>query len=227
MSKASQPSGEAEKATLIDREVFRNRFNVSRETLELLDVYHRHVVRWQPAVNLIAKRTLGEIWHRHFADSAQLAQFVPEQARTLVDLGSGGGFPGMVLAIMLRDRPLKITLIESDQRKAAFLRDLARAVEIEVVVLSTRIETDAIIHSVGKADVVTARALAPLDRLFALAAPFCCVSSLCILPKGRDVARELEATRREWRFAVELVESETDGDARIALVRNLERTDEG
>lgn len=227
MSGRSRASGEAKNRELINRETFVSRFNVSRETVELLDIYHAHVLRWQPAVNLIARRTLDEIWHRHFADCAQLAPLVPEHARTLVDLGSGGGFPGMVLAVLLRDKSLKVTLLESDQRKAAFLRDLARAVEIDLVVLSTRIETDASVRSVGKADVVTARALAPLDRLLALAAPFCCVSSLCIFPKGRDVASELEVAQRDWRFAVELVQSETDGEARIALVRNLERTHEG
>ncbi|MEM7774812.1 MAG: 16S rRNA (guanine(527)-N(7))-methyltransferase RsmG [Pseudomonadota bacterium] len=214
-------------AWISSAEDFRNRFTVSRETIDKLEIYHSHLLRWQPAVNLVAKRTINDIWHRHFADSAQLLALLPQGATRLVDLGSGGGFPGLVLAILLADRQPKTVLIESDQRKAAFLRDVARVVEIDVVVLSTRIETDASVGHVGKADVVTARALAPLDRLFELAHPYCSSSTVCVFPKGRDVARELETARRIWHFAVELVPSLTDDDARIAVVRTLQRTDEG
>ena len=103
---------------------FQNRFHVSRETIDRLKIYAEELKRWQKAVNLVAPGTLGEIWHRHFADSAQLAELVPLDAARHADLGSGGGFPGLVLAIMMAERvtPPVTRLVESDQRKCAFLR---------------------------------------------------------------------------------------------------------
>ncbi len=202
-------------------------FDVDDRTLARLETYRTHLVRWQAAVNLVAPRSLDHVWHRHFADSAQLASMIPASSRTLVDFGSGGGFPAMVLAILLAEKPIKFTLVESDQRKCAFLRDLARTVEIDIRVLSTRIESDATVAAVGKADVVTARALAPLERLFALASPYCDTSTVCVFPKGRDVAAEVEAARRDWCFAVNLVPSLTDEAARIALVTDLQRRQGG
>lgn len=206
---------------------FKNYFKISDQVVDRLECYEQLLKRWQSAVNLVAPKTLDEVWHRHFADSAQLAPLIPVNAKSVVDLGSGGGFPVLVLAIVLADRGLKFTAVESDQRKCAFLRDVARAVEIDVKVLSTRIESDASVRTVGTADVVTARALAPLSRLFALARPYCETSTVCVFPKGRDVSSELEDARRAWRFAVELVPSLTDRDAKIAVVKDLTRAVEG
>lgn len=210
-------------------EAFATHFKVSRETLEKIQTYERLLRRWQGAVNLVAPSTLDVVWKRHFADSAQLLRQLPESPTPLVDLGSGGGFPGLVLAIMLHGagRGGLVRLVESDQRKAAFLREVARAVDISVEVLSTRIESDASVCGTGQVATVTARALAPLDRLLQLAAPFFSETTVGVFLKGRDAAREIDAARRSWRFEVETVASLTDPDGRIVIVRRLVQTGSG
>jgi len=198
-------------------------FNVSRETIDKLEIYESKLRQWQRSINLVAPATLDDLWHRHFADSAQLAELMPAQFNGFVDLGSGAGFPGLVLAILLADadRIAQATLIESDQRKAAFLREVARSVDNPARVLSTRIESNATVHATGAVDIVTARALAPMRRLLALAAPYCRESTVCVFPKGRSVSDEIVVARAEWRFEVELVDSRTGTDGRIAVIRNL------
>ena len=204
-------------------EDFRRAFNVSRETLEKLELYERKLREWQPTINLVAPATLEILWQRHFADSAQLADLMPERIGALADFGSGAGFPGMVLAILLMDarRVDRVTLIESDQRKAAFLREVARVVDKPVRVLSTRIETNVTVNATGAVDFVTARALAPLGRLFELVRPYCHESTVCVFPKGQGVDAEIEAARASWQFEVDLVDSRTGSDGRIAVVRDL------
>lgn len=203
-------------------EAFADTFHLSPEVLEKTQTYEAELRRWQTAVNLVSPNTLPSLWQRHFADSAQLTEFIPPSARTLVDLGSGAGFPGLVLAILLEPRGVSVTLIESDQRKAAFLRHVIRTVDIDTAVLSTRIETDANVRRIGKIDVVTARALAPLSRLLTLAWPFCSASTVCVFPKGRNVASELAVAEQDWRFVVQLKPSRTDCDGQIAMVRDIE-----
>src|SRR5690349_1218184 len=202
-------------------------FPVSRETLEHLAIYEGLLRRWQRAVNLVAPSTLDAIWQRHFADSAQLVALAPS-ARTWVDLGSGAGFPGLVVAIVLageRSRrgeeepaPPRMTLIESNARKCAFLREVVRATQIaaalSVDILSTRIETAATQASLQPPDVVSARAVAPLDKLFGLAAPLFASSTVGLFLKGRDAAAELQAAEKLWDFQSELVPSRTEHDAR-------------
>ena len=221
---------------------FAARFAVSPGTLARLERYERVLRQWQPAVNLVANGTLAQVWQRHFADSAQLLSLAPTDAHTWLDLGSGGGFPGLVIAILLadgRDRqdrrgasaaaapPAKamsppVTLIESDARKAAFLREVARHAGIAVDILSTRIELAATHATVPRPDVVTARALAPLDKLLGLAAPFFSKRSIGLFLKGREAVREVEAARKVWIFNSELIRSCTDPKAHIVRVSALE-----
>jgi len=201
---------------------FALRFQVSRETLERLNLYESLLRRWQPAVNLVASATLPQFWGRHFADSAQLAPLIPESARTLADLGSGAGFPGLVLAIMMLGKGLnRVILVESDTRKAAFLREVARQTSTPVEILSIRIEQFATQTKVGAVDVVTARALAPLDRLLALAAPLFGAETVGLFLKGRDAQAEIEAARKQWSFEVSLVPSVTDARASTVVIRRL------
>ena len=240
-----------------DAEDFRAAFHVSRETCARLATYEGLLRQWQRAVNLVGPSTLNAIWHRHFADSAQLLALVPSP-RSWVDLGSGPGFPGLVVAILLaepsrhfaeapsplhrlgegalrsptqRPEPARITLIESNARKCAFLREVVRqtglASSVSVDILSTRIETAATQGSLPAPDVVSARAVAPLDKLLALAVPLFASSTVGLFLKGRDAAAELEAAEKLWNFRSELVPSRTEHDARIVVIRNLERKNEG
>jgi 16S rRNA (guanine527-N7)-methyltransferase len=178
--------------------------------------------QWQKAVNLVAPRTLDHIWHRHFADSAQAAALIPAQGRKIADLGSGGGFPGLVLAVLLANQPERqIYLVESDGRKAAFLRETARRLEISVEILSTRIECNATVSRLVGVDTVTARAFAPLSRLFKLAAPLFAAETVGVFLKGESVAREIDEARAHWSFDVDLHQSVTEPSGRIAVIRRL------
>jgi len=207
-----------------DPEAFADAFGASVKTTEKLKLYEVELKRWQKAVNLVAPGTLDQIWHRHFADSAQLAEFLPETAKQIVDVGSGGGFPGLVLAILLcKDSDVKVTLVESDQRKAAFLRETARRIKIPVEIMSTRIESNASVEQLNSVDTVTARAFAPLDRLFGLVFPVFSRQTVGIFLKGRDFGREIELARQSWTFDFELRESKTEPEGRIIVVRDLAR----
>ncbi len=210
-------------AAVFDAEAFATAFGVSRETLTRLKIYESALLRWQKSTNLVASATLREIWWRHFADSAQIARLIPAGAEVLVDLGSGAGFPGLVLAIMRADTPppLRVVLVESDRRKGAFLREVARQTRTDVEILSTRIENLENLLTVQRIDVVTARAVAPLDRLFELTAPLFAAGTVGLFPKGRGAAQEIEAARERWAFDVSLVSSLTESGASIVVVGRL------
>lgn len=205
-------------------EAFAQAFAVSRETLAKLVAYEQLLQRWQKTINLVAASTLKTVWERHFADSAQLWAYRPAQVETSLDLGSGAGFPGLVLAIMdSTQRPTRHTLVESDSRKAAFLREVARGTGVTVDILCGRIESPEIHAKVGAVDCVTARALAPLPRLVELAAPFFGPSTLGLFSKGREVTAEIGDARLAWDFDIELKPSVTDPDGRVVLLTALKR----
>jgi 16S rRNA (guanine527-N7)-methyltransferase len=179
---------------------FAARLDVSRETLERLTLHLELLARWQPAINLVGPTTLADPWRRHVLDSAQLVAHLSREAGNLVDLGSGAGFPGMVLAILgVPD----VTLIESDRRKAQFLREVARATGTAVTIHAERAERVAPFP----AAVVTARALAPLPRLLPLAARFLAADGACLLLKGASVSDELTAAAKSWHMAPEMLPS--------------------
>lgn len=210
-------------------ESFRKAFAVSRETAERLSAYAALLKTWQRTINLVSPSTLDEIWTRHFADSAQILDFAPPGAKTWLDLGSGGGFPGLVLAIMLaeRDPEARMTLVESDSRKAAFLRDVARRTGVAVEIRVARSEKFATQAKSRVWDAITARALAPLPKLLGLVLPFFSPQSVALFPKGREVAVELEEARKRFGFDSQLVPSLTDGESRIVIVQNLALKTEG
>ncbi|MGI9424179.1 MAG: 16S rRNA (guanine(527)-N(7))-methyltransferase RsmG [Hyphomicrobiaceae bacterium] len=209
-------------------EAFKSAFDVSRETVDRLKLYEIELKRWQKAFNLIAPSTLDNIWHRHFADSAQLIDLIPVTSRRIADVGSGAGFPGLILALMCENRrDLRVTLVESDTRKAAFLRESARRMEIAVEILSTRIESNASVNQLIGVDTVTARAFAPLSRLFDLVSPVFSSHTVGVFLKGRHILREIEQAEESWLFDVELHDSMTEAAAKIAVVRDLKRKPEG
>jgi 16S rRNA (guanine527-N7)-methyltransferase len=209
---------------------FERELGVSRETVALLEIYSGLLRRWQKAVNLVAPRTLPEIWHRHFADCAQIVPLAPHRGHW-VDLGSGAGLPGLIVGIMLRDallsREVRLTLVESDQRKSAFLREAARHLGLPVDILSARIEDCATHDNVLQADVVSARALAPLARLLALAAPLSTPGATMVFLKGRTVGEELAEASLGWRFRSRLVQSITDPEGRIVVLTGVQAITKG
>jgi 16S rRNA (guanine527-N7)-methyltransferase len=201
---------------------FREAFGVSRETMDRLELYARLLEQWQKTINLVAPSTLVHIWHRHFADSAQLLGVARSNARTWIDLGSGAGFPGLVVAMLLAEtNHCEVRLVESDTRKCAFLREVARQTGIAVDISNARIETLSTQARIAEVDVISARALAPLDRLFELSAPLFSRDTQALFPKGREVDVELEAARRRWIFESSCVPSLTDNAGRIVQVRAL------
>ncbi|MEE7455331.1 16S rRNA (guanine(527)-N(7))-methyltransferase RsmG [Methylorubrum populi] len=197
--------------------------NVSRETIAALDLYVSQLTRWQTVKNLVGPATLTEVWQRHIADALQLLALAPAATRW-VDLGSGAGIPGLILAIAGRDRPgFRMELVESNARKCAFLTETARLTSAPVTVHNARIE--AVIAGFTEAEVVCARALAPLNQLLVWAEPLLTKGTVGLFPKGRDAATELTEADREWTFARDLIPSRTDSQARIVRVTSLSRVD--
>ena len=208
-------------------EDFAATFNVSRETLDQLLLYVALLEQWQPRINLVAGTTLPDVWHRHIADSAQLLAFAPD-VRTWLDIGSGAGFPGLVIAIMARGGAgPRVTLIESDRRKSAFLSEVARRTGISVEIHTARIEQIATQRMLEPVDVVSARALAPLVRLLPLSLPFFGDATLGLFPKGRDAESEVTQARANWAFDVDMTPSLTDAAARIVAIRRPRARTEG
>ncbi len=207
---------------------FARRFDVSRETIDKLSAYEALLRQWQKTINLVAPSTLDAVWSRHFADSAQLLALAPADAKSWLDLGSGAGFPGLVLAVMLAGRPgAKVTLVESDTRKAAFLAEVGRRTGAPVDIRPERIEKAATQSKLGPVDVITARALAPLPRLLDLAAPAFSAHTTGLFLKGREAGTEVDAARERWTFDGVLQPSVTDAGGRIVVIRALEaRTQE-
>ncbi len=186
---------------------------VSRETEERLRHYARLLERWTQKVNLVAPTTVDTLWTRHILDSAQLFALAPGKPRLWLDLGAGGGLPGLVCAILAADisPATGFVLVESDRRKCVFLATCLRELALTATILPERIE-----HLPGQnADVISARALAPLSQLISLAAPHAADGAVCLLPKGARYAEEIGAARHHWRFTVEVHPSITDAAARI------------
>lgn len=230
--------------TPLGPEGFRAASNVSRETLARLVRYAALLEKWSGAINLVGRRTLPDLWRRHMLDSAQLMDLLPPppqgRARRLVDLGSGAGFPGLVLAILGAG---EVHLVEADRKKVAFLREVARQTGTDVVLHPSRIESLAPLA----AQVVTARALAPLPRLLDLAAPWLrppvqsepntiantpantepngseSVEAIALFLKGREVERELTDSTERWMMRTEVFPSRSDPSGRIVRIGGLER----
>ncbi len=194
--------------------------NVSRETLEKLELLERELRRWQAIKNLVGPATLDRIWERHVIDSLQLLEHAPA-ARTWVDLGSGAGFPGLVLAIAGQERGLTVHLVESNSRKCAFLRQIARLTGASAIVHEERLEA-VIPGFVSKADVVSARALASLTQLLEWTEPMLKTGTTGLFPKGRDAESELTEARKRWTVKADILPSRTDSEARILRITSIE-----
>jgi 16S rRNA (guanine527-N7)-methyltransferase len=197
-------------------EEFAQKTGVSRETLDRLKVLADILKDWNARHNLVSARSLGELWKRHMWDSAQLTPFIPPSTKSLVDLGSGAGFPGLVLAALLVDR-VSVTLYEATRKKADFLEFATHEMSLNVTVRNMRIEDE----RPRPADIVTARAVAPLPVLLGYAQQFCTSHTVCLFLKGQSVAAELTAARKSWRMKVRQHQSATDPSGVILEIREL------
>jgi 16S rRNA (guanine527-N7)-methyltransferase len=184
--------------------------------MEALERFAVLLARWNRTVNLISARDAALIWDRHIADSLQLVPLMQPLPARAIDLGSGAGFPGLILALATG---VLFDLIEADQRKAAFLREAARVTGAPVCIHAVRIETAVL----GPVSLITARATAPLPKLLALAAPLLAPGGRCLFPKGTKAQAELTHAAAQWHMRVERIASRTDPDACILRISDLSR----
>lgn len=191
---------------------------VPRETVERLEVFSALLTRWNQRINLVSPGDVAHLWPRHIEDSLQLADAMPDGV-AFTDLGSGGGFPGLVLAIATGN---PVTLVESDQRKASFLREAARATGTQATVVARRIE----LAEIAPAAIVTARALAPLPLLLRWAQRFLQPDGSCLFLKGRTADDELTAAGAEWHMTVSRRPSRTSPDGVILRLSEIRRVRE-
>ena len=196
-------------------EEFGRRTNVSRETLERLDRYADLLDRWHRMMSLVSAASLQDLWRRHFLDSAQLLPLLAPDPSPLVDIGSGAGFPGLVLAIM---GVPNVTLIESSRKKCSFLQEVARDTDTEVEIFAGRIEQ---FQRPELARTITARALAPLDKLLDLAQPLLAPGGEFLFLKGVRVEEELTIAEKKWHIDVERIRSLSDDQATILRINGL------
>ncbi|MGM0585166.1 MAG: 16S rRNA (guanine(527)-N(7))-methyltransferase RsmG [Pseudomonadota bacterium] len=197
------------------------RLGVSRETSERLEALVDLLRKWGSRINLVGRRTLDDVWVRHIEDSAQVFFLAPPHARSWIDLGSGGGFPGLVVGALAQEfnPELDLTLVESDARKCAFLAAASREMGISPTILAKRIET----LGSGSFDVISARALAPLDQLLAMSERFAHARTVRLFPKGENVASELTAARKHWHIEHCSHPSATDAKAVILEIQEVSR----
>jgi 16S rRNA (guanine527-N7)-methyltransferase len=215
-----------------DPEMFDRDGGVSRETITALVQYETLLKTWQKAVNLVGRGTIGDVWHRHFLDSAQLLPWIPRSAAsggpvTLLDVGSGAGFPGLILAILaaraeVPGLELDVHLVEANARKCAFLKEVTRVTETPVTVHHCRIED----MPPFPVNVITARGFAPLPRLLDLIAPFLerpGESPLGLFLKGRSVDEELTEARKQWKIHLVSIASVTDPEGVVLRIEDIVR----
>ena len=201
-------------------EAFRR--DVSRETRERLEIYETLLRQRQRHTNLVSAASLPALWTRHFLDSAQLAPLLADDPMGhTVDVGSGAGFPGMVLAIL--DGSRRVSLVEANGKRCAFLREVADATGTQVTVIEGRFEAPDVQAALSPAGTIVARACAPLVDLLGLVFPVLDSNTYCIFPKGRRYRSELENARRRWGFGVDIVPSRTAAEARILRISDVER----
>ena len=202
--------------TALGRDGFARLIPVSRETLERLDAYVALLASWNRRINLVGASTMGDPWRRHILDSAQLLPHLPPRARVLVDLGSGAGLPGLVLAIL---GVPEMHLVESDQRKAAFLREAARVTGTAAVIYPQRAEKMPRLA----ADAVIARAVASLPDLLDIAEPFLSPHSICLFLKGRAAEEELTLAAKSWKMRSRLLPSLSEPGSMLVMLEALQR----
>ena len=197
--------------------------NVSRETFGTFLKWKSLLTHWNKKINLVSQATLDAFWTRHALDSWQLIEYLPEGTNRVLDLGSGAGFPGLALAVFLKEQPAaRVTLVESNAKKANFLRTVIRELELPAQVLAVRAESLVGLEASGATpEIITARAFAPLPKLLAYAQPFWGAETIGVFPKGACWREEIKAARQKHSFGLEAYPSLTDSHARILQIKNL------
>lgn len=201
---------------------FKKIYTVSRETYQKIEQLVALLNEWQAKFNLVSNNSLPDVWQRHIADSAQLFKYLNEQIDSVYDIGSGAGFPALVLAIMAQEQypSMKFTLIESITKKTLYLNEVKTALNLNnVTVLNKRTED----LTLPPADVITARAVASLDKLLGYVFKFTTRQTRLVFPKGKSYREELEAADKNWNFKLEVCDNETSEDGVILLLENLRR----
>jgi 16S rRNA (guanine527-N7)-methyltransferase len=202
-----------------DQKAFLDACPVPRETIHRLEVYRRLLIEWNAKFNLVAESTLPHIWARHFLDSAQLMEYIPDTALTLADMGAGAGFPGLVLAIMAQDqkKTLHVHAIESIGKKSDFLQAVTDELKLNVTVRRERVEA----IKDFKADIITARAMNLLPELLKYANRLIHKDSICLFLKGKNAAEELTQAEKYWTFGIEIHPSRSDDSGSVLVMKNL------
>ena len=195
--------------------------DVSRETLDALKYFEDLVVLWNPAINLISNSSVFDLWSRHIIDSAQLFLFTMPDEGLWLDVGSGGGFPGIVVSIVAKELApsLRVVLVESDNRKCVFLRTVIRELGLSVKVINDRIENVKLDNVVY----LSARALRNLNSLLFIVENNVSRETVCVFPKGRSYKRELVESQKNWKFDFNLIDSNTSEDSKVIVLKGLER----
>lgn len=194
--------------------VFRD-FSVSRETFEKLSIYHDQLIKWQKSINLVGPSTLDNIWERHFKDSIQLLPLIKNDNSIKIDLGSGAGFPGLLLAIC---GIANIQLIESDGKKIVFMKEVARLTETKIEMHQSRIES----VSLPTASYIFSRALADVSSLLRLSTKFVSHGTICLFHKGKNWANEIEDAKKNFEFSYEALPSVTDSEGVILKLSDIQ-----
>lgn len=199
---------------------FANDSGVSSETLALYARWQSLLIKWNQSINLVQSNSIDDFWFRHARDSEQLTRFISPDTRSVIDLGSGAGFPGISLAIALKYRAdAQVTLVESVGKKTSFLRAVIRELGLPAIALSDRAET----LPARPYDLISARAFAPLPKLLGYAHRFWGRGTVAVLPKGQSADVEIEAARESYDFSLETKPSITDPDSKILLITDLKR----
>ena len=195
------------------------KYNVSRETFDKLKTYEASLIEWQNKFNLVSNNSLSDAWNRHFLDSVQLMEYIPNNAKSLLDFGSGAGFPAMVLAVLAQQlQPkLKITLIESIKKKTVYLNTVRKICDLDVTVVNDRIEN----LPQQKTDVITSRAMCNLSDLFKYAYRFTTKNTIMIFPKGKSYQAELDNAKKQWRFNYQIKENKVCNEGVILVINHL------
>jgi 16S rRNA (guanine527-N7)-methyltransferase len=207
--------------SIMQPEAFQSLWAVSHETQEKFKIYHALLLKWQKQVNLIGPSTVEDIWARHFSDSLQISKLIPDAAHIL-DLGSGAGFPGLALALYRSD--LNITLLESDQKKAEFLKMAAHAMKVSNVVIHTdRVENK--INKIDSVDFITARAFASISKILQLSSAIIKNKPhlKMVLLKGENADQEIKESKVQWQYLCEKKQSLTDKTANILMISDISR----